>query len=407
MMPRMRLAFGFLAIAIAAHFSNAELSSQEPQSVTHVTVPMSVEGNAPIVTLGFKRPDGGLRIARFIFDSGGGAVILDQRLATDLGLEPEGETISSDGHEFRHIRPPMAFAGGMPVDLLTSNAFVHLGTASFDNRDRVEGLLPGKALERYQVVLDYPRQLFSIGEAASLTHRGEKLACPYVASSGHARVELTIDGVTYGFLLDTGSKVTLARADILQKWAQEHPKWSKSTGAVGLANETGELDADAFLLRIPELQVGERSVTNAVMVSRPDEIFSYTTYETPAPIIGALGGNVLSLFRVEIDYPEQLLFLDQEGRGESHDFDTVGLVLGTNSSGQLVVRAVSPSASKVTRQNVLPGDVIVGIGGSRKVPQTLTEGAQALSGSVGEHKQMRILRNGKSMTVTVIVNRIL
>src|ERR1019366_8983137 len=224
---------------ILGHLSSYAQGQPSEQSVS---VPMSVEGNAPIVTLTFRRPDGGVRTARFIFDSGGGAIILDEGLATEIGLKPEGPAISEEGQQYRTMDVPAAFIGGMPLDMRTSRAFVHLGTASFDNRDRVEGLLPGKALERYQVVLDYPRQLFSIGEAGSLTHQGEKLACPYVASSGHARVELTIDGVTYGFLLDTGSKVTLARADILQKWAQEHPKWSKSTGAVGLANETGELD---------------------------------------------------------------------------------------------------------------------------------------------------------------------
>jgi hypothetical protein len=47
------------------------------------------------------------------------------------------------------------------------------------------------------------------------------------------------------------------------------------------------------------------------MVSRSDDIYSPTSYETPGPIIGALGGNVLSQFRVEIDYPEQLLFLER------------------------------------------------------------------------------------------------
>jgi hypothetical protein len=241
----------------------------------------------------------------------------------------------------------------------------------------------------------------------TLRHLGQKLACPYVASSGHPRVELAIDGVTYGFLLDTGSKVTLARADMLLKWAHAHPEWPKSTGAVGMANEAKASDTGALLLRVPALQIGERSVTNAVIVSRPDETFSYTSYETPAPIIGALGGNVLSGFRVEIDYPEQLLFLDPQGRVKAHDFDTVGLVLDTNSAGQLIVSAVSPSASQVTRQNVLIGDVIVAISGSRKAPQTLTDGAEALSGSVGEHRQMRILRSGKSMTVTVVVTRIL
>jgi C-terminal processing protease CtpA/Prc len=130
------------------------------------------------------------------------------------------------------------------------------------------------------------------------------------------------------------------------------------------------------------------------MVSRSDDIYRPTSYELPGPIIGALGGNVLSQFRVEIDYPEQLLFLERSDREEADDFDTVGLVLDTNSAGQLIVRAVSSTASSVTRRNILAGDVIVRISGVDKAPPSLTEAAQALSGSVGERKQLHILRNG-------------
>lgn len=383
------------------------LHAQDQPKVHHVTVPMSVEGNAPIVTLTFKRPGGGVRTARFLFDSGGGAIILDEELAADIGLKPEGATISDEGQQYKPVDVPAAFVGKMPVDLRISKAFVHLGATSFTKRDKVEGMLPGKALEQYQVVLDYPRQLFSVGEAGSVPHLGKRLLCPYIASSGHPRVEVGIDRVTYGFLLDTGTKLTLIRGDILQKWSKKHPDWPRSTGAVGPANEDGSSDADVFLLRIPALQFGSFGLTHIAIASRSDETYSQTSYETPAPIIGALGGNVLSQFRVEIDYPEQLLFLEQSGKVEADDFDTVGLVLDINSAGQPVVRAVSSAASVVTRRNILPGDVIVRIGSFGKTAHTLTEAAQELSGAVGERKHLYILRRGKPTNVTVVVSRIL
>jgi len=406
-MDVMRVAFVLLALACTLSLDHPYLHSQETRAVTHVTVPMSVEGDAPIVTLSFKRPNGNLRTARFVFDSGGGGIIFDEGLATDLGLRPEGATVFSDGQQYRRVNVPVAFVGGMPVDLRSSKAFVHLGTTSFTNSIKVDGLLPGKAFEHYQVVLDYPRQLLSVGDAGSLPHSGKRLACPYVAASGHPRVEVGIDGANYGFLLDTGTKLTLARVDMLQKWSREHLDWPRSTGAVGPANENGASDVDAFMLRVPSLQFGAFRLTQIAMVSRSDDIYSPTSYETPGPIIGALGGNVLSQFRVEIDYPEQLLFLERSDREEADDFDTVGLVLDTNSAGQLIVRAVSSTASSVTRQNILPGDVIVRISGVDKAPHSLTEAAQALSGSVGERKQLHILRNGKSMSVTVVVARVL
>ena len=155
------------------------------------------------------------------------------------------------------------------------------------------------------------------------------------------------------------------------------------------------------------MQLGTFSISQVAIASRPNEVFSSTSYETPAPIIGALGGNVLSQFRVEIDYPDQLLYLEPLGRKDLHDFDTVGLVLDTNTAGQLIVCSVSSSASEVTRRNILPGDIIVGVSGTRKAPQTLTEAAQALSGSVGARKKLRIVRAGKPMNVTAVVVRML
>jgi len=148
-------------------------------------------------------------------------------------------------------------------------------------------------------------------------------------------------------------------------------------------------------------------VVHVATASRPDQTYSATSYETPTAIVGALGGNVLSQFRVEIDYPEQLLFLKPSGKTPANDFDTVGLVLDTNAAGELVVRAVASSASSITHKNILPGDVILQIGNVRKAPYTLTKAARALSGAVGERKQLRILRKGQPMTVTVTVSRIL
>jgi hypothetical protein len=402
-----RFAISMLVIACTAILGWPRLHAQSRNALDHVTARMSVEGNVPIVTLLFKRPNGGTRTARFLFDSGGGAIILDEGLATDLGLKPEGPELSDDGQRYRAVDVPAARVGGMPLHLSASKAYAHLGKTSFTNRDTVEGMLPGKALEHYQVVLDYPQQLWSIGNPGTVPHRGERLPAPYLASSGHPRIDVSIGGARYGLLLDTGAEVTLLREDLLRGWSREHPDWPQGSGAVGPANMGGGADdGNLFLLRIPALQLGSFTVDQVAAVSRPDQTYSATSYETPAAIVGALGGNVLSQFRVEIDYPEQLLFLKPSGKISGNDFDTVGLVLDTNAEGELVVRAVSSSASSITHQNILPGDVILQIGKVRKAQYTLAEAARALSGTVGERKQLRILRNGEPMTVTVTVSRI-
>ena len=367
---------------------------------------MAVEGHAPIVTLRFNRPDGTSRTARLLFDSGGGAIILDEGLARDLELLPRGPELSEFNQRYREVNVPAAWIGQMPIDLRSTKAFMHVGKASFTNRDTVEGMLPGKALEHYQVVLDYPRQEFSIGEAGSLGHHGERIPAPYLVPSGHPRVEASIGGKRLGFLLDTGTQLTLIREDLLQRWSKEHPDWPRSRGAVGPANVDGAAD-DAFLLRAPLLRIGSFGVAQVAMASRPNQIYSATTFETPDAIVGAIGGNVLSQFRVEIDYPDQQVFLEYSGDARETDFRTVGLVLDTDCAGRLVVRAVSSAASAITRQNVLPGDVILQIGNRDKAPYTLTMAHRALWGALGERKELHILRKDAPLTVIATVSQIL
>jgi hypothetical protein len=403
----MRLGYIVLIFTGTLFLGHERLHAQDRPGAHHVTVPMSVEGNAPIITLSFRRPDGSIRSARFLFDSGGGAIILAEGLAKDIALQPKGAVFSNEGVQYQEVDLPTVLLGEMSLDLQTSKAFVHLGASSFiHNRVNVDGMLPGKALEHSQIVLDYPQHRLSVGEAGSLPHRGEKLPCPYVASSGHPQVEVEIDGIEYGFLLDTGTQITLMREDMLKRWAKQHTDWPRSIGAAGPANEGADPDND-FLLRIPRLQFGSFALNHVAVAARSNETYSATMYETPAAIVGALGGNVLSQFRVEIDYPEQLCFFEHSGKEQANDFDTVGLVLDTNEGGQLVVRAVSSTASAVTRQNIQPGDIILQISGSGDGPYTLTKAVQALSGVVGERKHLRILRRGEPMSATVVVSRIL
>lgn len=209
---------------------------------------MVVEGGAPIVTLNLKRVDGTMRSARFVFDSGGGAIILDEGLANDLGLQPTGEPITDGGVRFVPTVPPVAQFGTTVVVLSSSKAFIHMGKSSLDTRERVEGLLPGKALESYQVVLDYPKQRFSISPAGCVRRRGERVPSPFLPASGHPGISATVDGAKYGLLLDTGSRATLAGRDLLERLSATHPSWPHSTGASGTADMPGS-DGREFLLR--------------------------------------------------------------------------------------------------------------------------------------------------------------
>ena len=222
-----RLQFLAMYLVVGSH----GVVGQPPSCPGAIGGPMAVVGNAPVVTLDLQRLDGTKRSARFVFDSGGGAIILDENLADDLGLRATGPAITSDGARFAPTNPPFAQAGSLLVSLSTSKAFIHQGKNSFDTRESVDGLLPGKALEPYQVVLDYPRERFTIAPSGCVKHRGVKVPSPFLPASGHPRIDVSVARKSYGLLLDTGSRVSLARRTMLEGLSATHPTWPHSTGA--------------------------------------------------------------------------------------------------------------------------------------------------------------------------------
>jgi hypothetical protein len=367
---------------------------------------MSVEGNSPIITLHFKRQNGTTRTARFAFDSGGGAVVLDSALASDLGLAASGTEIREGRERYAPVNLSQASIGGFPVSLSNSKAFIHLGARSFDQRHRVEGLLPGKALEPYQVVLDYPKHRFSVASSGCIKHRGVAVDSPFLTASGHPRIVVNVLNQGYGLLLDTGPGATLTRRDLLEFWIAAHPEWSTTTGASGEANVPGG-DGKELLLRVPEMEWGPFHIRDVVVVSRPNETYDSIHFETPQAIVGALGGNVLRGFRMEIDYPHGKTYLEQVHQPDANDMNSAGLVLDIDPSNQLLVVSVSATADAATKRNVLPGDVILQIDGKHDNPWTIAGASQQLSGAVGQTRQLSIRRDGLEIHTSVIVVRLL
>jgi hypothetical protein len=64
-----------------------------------------------IVALIFKHLNGTTRSARLVFDSGSGAIILDESLANDLGLKPTGEAIADGGMRYLSTNSPVTHSG--------------------------------------------------------------------------------------------------------------------------------------------------------------------------------------------------------------------------------------------------------------------------------------------------------
>jgi hypothetical protein len=162
-----------------------------------------------------------------------------------------------------------------------------------------------------------------------------------------------------------------------------------------------------FLLRVPEVIWGTFQLRNILFVSRPNETYSPDTFETPGPISGALGGNVLKNFRVEIDFPDGATYLEQESGDFDEDMNSAGLVLDIDAASNLVVRGVSNTAAPLTKRNIRLGDQILEIDGKREIPWKIIDASRALSSTVGASKRLLVKRDGKEIQTSVLVAHIL
>lgn len=374
------------------------------------TVPIDLRDNRVFVNLTVARADGSLRKARFWVDSGGGAVILSESLSHDLGLKATGPVSKREGQTFQPVTAPAIRVSEMPLDLagvpvivavgLKDEAFVGMGA---------EGFLPARVLRKYEVVFDYPGRKFTMAQPGVLKPQGTPVPSPIGEHSGFPRIEMTIAGEKYGFLLDTGAAYTMISDALLTKWRAAHPQWPTCTGAAGAANMIGgSFDAKAEMLRIPEMQWGTFRLHGVGVVSRPGGTFEkYMSQMMPAPIVGSIAGNVLCAFRVQIDYAHGVTYLEKRGSINAHDLDTVGIVVGSRPGGSYVIGGVVKRDGKEAVEGVNAGDKLLRIGDWEVQGQTLADVLRALRGKPGEARTLLLERDGKQITVTATVASLL
>ena len=406
-----RLSSAFVSLTVGV---NLYAQAQPPgksvviSKALHATVPLFVENNRPHIDLEFTRPDGSVRKARFILDTGGGSFILVEALANDIGLKPTGPEGKAEGSRFAPTQVSSARVGEMELDLKNVRSAIALGQKSILAGDAAEGLMPGHLLARYHVIFDYPAKKFTLAEPGILKPRGARIASPIGKGSGFPRIELQIGGANYGLLLDTGATFTMISIEAMNDLGAKHADWRRATGAVGGANMVGgAMENAATMMRLAEARWAEFQLQEVAAVSRPKGTFeTYMSRMMAEPIIGALGGNVLRAFRVEIDYANGATYLEKTGSLEQNDLDIVGLTLRPMQDGGYVVSAVSKQGAGDLVDKVREGDKLISVDKLQVTGAPLAEVVNALRGKIGEKKSLTIERDGNRITVQAVVARI-
>ncbi len=282
-------------------------------SADQATVPLNIEGNRPFVELTFRKPDGTTRKARFLVDTGGGAFIIVEPLAKDLGLAV-GETMSEEGQSFAKVTSPVSISvGTVALDVNPERTVVVIGQTNMlppGAPGHADGMLPGHVLAKYHVVFDYPKLTFTIAKPGTLKPQGTAMPMPVSSKTGFPRTEIQVDGTMHGVLLDTGASFTMVSQTLLETWGKAHAEWKRYPGAHGEAATLGGQTLETMYL--PQVTWGGYPLADVGVTSQKAGVFEkWMSSMMAAPIVGSLAGNVLKQFRVELDYANQKLYLSK------------------------------------------------------------------------------------------------
>jgi predicted aspartyl protease len=293
---------------------------------------MRIEFNRPFVDLEFGCSDGKKRTACTWIDTGGGPFILTEKLARDLGLEL-GEVEQGLAPT---LREPDVYFGEMKLEVARAYPCVRLNSSWIEAGFPAEAFMPSRVLKNHHVIFDYLGHTLTFAQPNTVKPRGMKLVTPMSAEIAFPRIELEIQGERYGFLLDTGASYTMLSETVMKKLNVR-----QVVGAVGAAN-MGTPDEEKLVLARINAQLAAIGLENIGVVARPEGTFeNYMSNLMTAPIVGALAGNVLKAFRLEIDYTNGYTYWEQPGKLEANDLDLVGLVLRPEKDGAYSIVGLS------------------------------------------------------------------
>ncbi len=369
-----------------------------------VTVPATLDDGRLFVTLVFRRPDGSARPALAWVNMGMGGLSLAPALRDELGRDR-----------------PVSFSIGAVSVIVDAAAMLPATADDFAQQlgpMPVEAILPAGVLRLFRVTLDYARPSVTLAQPSDTPAAG--VAVPVRVNEGTSLIsaEANVDGHRYPVVIDSGAGYSWWRGSVVRGWLAVHPDWLRATGAPGRSNQAmvdQAFEQEGTLVRVPAMTLGPLQLHDVGLLgSGPaggglvgpviGRLF-WSAWEkgAPGPVVGWLGGNVLSRYRISIDYRNHVTYWEQTSPPRADELDAVGISL-VHTPMQYRVGGL------VRREGVAPvagvevGDLLVAVDGRDAAPMTRGAVLDALHGKAGDHHRLTIDRGGRRIEVDLPVN---
>lgn len=392
-------------------------------------------------------------------DTGAGYLALDLRLARLLGLADSAG--ASEAVDFTEHPLPRLTLGAWTLDQLEPVLTVDAEVMRRVSDRPVLGLIGRKPLSDRAVWIDYREQVLALipvgpfsdveelpaGGAVEPGDEGRLAADPARAGAAsdsalarsrallanvltpHAvpvRFTLVGDGkiLVHGtfsdprppqyserlnLLVDTGATKCVLFEDALEPRLRHADAWPALRG---LSAPTLVGTAEARIARVPVVELEAaggplpvKDVDTGVIRSELGEILSRVTRET---IHGLVGYSFLKRFRVVVDYPHRVLWLDPiPGYRDDRplEYCHVGLQL-ERQAGAVVVTGVA-AESPAAHAGIARGDAVIALDGTPAPPLDLITLARRMEGEPGRTLTLVIRRGAVERTYRLVRRRLL
>jgi len=381
-------------------------SSQAPLKV--VTVPLALDHNRVVINADISLPDGSTQRIRAWVDNGNTEFCLSRHVAMLLGL-----AVTCGDKDCTAPPPHEITIGGMNIPLSgVKEAKIPLKPVAASGvmaaGMNAEINIPSTVLRNYDVLIDFPRHEFTIGQPGSVKFKGVKTKGLVNGENGLVQISSQIENKKYNLGLDVGSSISFLSGDLFDKLAGAHADWPHMIGAVGPANMWGLEDEPKWkLMRVDRVQYGPVYLTGVVAVDFPKDRMAFFEKRAGIPTAGLLGAEALKNYRIGLDYAHSAVYFEIGRTFNFPDFDVIGLILRPEDDGRFTILAIADLGGQTSAPGLQRGDQLVAVDGIPVRGSTMGQVWLMLGGEPAKERRLTVDRDGKQFTVAAKVQHFL
>ena len=389
-----RLCLAAILFALAPHGVRAQDAAP---SVTlegrAVTVPVTIDHAHLYVSVEVNG-----KPARLVLDSGAAADVLSLDAAKRLGvtaLDPKQNISVSGAGGTQRIW--LANLDSLKVD---GAALSHSTVILVDLPPvlKADGLIGYEFLHRFVTTVDYQAKTVTFRDAAPAPIPAGAQTLPFVLTGNIPCIEAELDGARGRFQIDTGDggsidvNTPFVKRNRLDK---KYPRHFEMVSGVGVG---GEIRSST--VRIGNLKLGSETIPDLIA----DLSLQKTGVFAESGIAGTLGYDVLSRFRITLDYTASTVTLENAaGPPPPSDYNRSGVGFSISGTAPAVTDIVPGGPGEAA--GVKRGDEVVEVNGTPIDSLSVMILSQAFRGAPGSRVALKLRAPDKSLRDVIVTLR--